>query len=62
MSVTIVPAAITPVVWDTTFDYNEAEKRLYARDDIDHKVYISHQFVWFNPDTGEIETAKERPK
>jgi len=60
MSVTIVPAKIISVVWDTTFDYNEDEKRLYARSDIDHKVYISNkQAIWFDPDTGEIKTARK---
>ncbi|MBA7574409.1 hypothetical protein ES708_16215 [subsurface metagenome] len=52
--------SIRPPVWDTTFDYREAEKRFYARSDIDHRVYIHrNQAVWVNPATGEIQTGWE---
>ena len=47
------------VIYDTAFDYKEAEGRFYARSDIDHRVYISdRQAIWVSPDTGEIKTAR----
>lgn len=51
---------LQPVIWDIATDYKEAEERFYARDDIDHKVYIpDRQAVYGNPETGEIKTARD---
>ena len=45
---------LTPAIWDTTIDYDEALGEFYARDEIDHRVFIGmQQAIWVNTDTGE---------
>jgi len=55
--------SVMPAIYDTAFDYDELVKTFYARDDIDHRVFIwPGQAIWVNTDTGEKKTNRKNWK
>ena len=47
-----------PVIYDITIDYDETSEILYARDDIDHKVYVpSNHDIMGDTKTGQIKAV-----
>lgn len=54
---------VMPAIYDTAINYDETLGEFYARDDIDHRVFIPpRQAVWVNTATGEKRANRENWK